>query len=511
MERAHFVNALQTPSKMNIAKKTVAAMGAFTLSATLVHGQGRLFFQDVKNFRQISPDQSEYLGGAFNVTMVDGSFTILGCAFNGGDVFSPPNQFCPAGTTALIDSGDIDGDGLRDGGTYWSVGQIIPAIQVEPFLPQLVELYAAPPSALPRPLGGFNWRDDSLVLYFDLVNDPSRLGGYEITRYLSSRGYGASELQRHRDEIVPGTYTFKFPALYSTEENPRNFFVQIGHREMIEAYPGPGGLTVTQEGISVGNDFRISNDEVWRGDVMEIDPRVGYRLEWEGFNTSTFLGNDEVFFSVVDRQSGTMIYPPYPPGNATYPQLIGSAELGIPTYFEMGPAFFDVGEQVVAEILFERASPFGNATDVSSRSFTFDIDFVDTYAGFVLQGFPAGTLDELLLPEADADGDGHSNLEEFALMTDPSDPASVPNMVPVLLGIAGFEQCVLDVPKRPAAGSGMIYEVQYSTDLETWTTITEDDPNWYIETDSDALLRVRSILPYGQGACLTRVRITQDY
>jgi len=58
----------------------------------------------------------------------------------------------------------------------------------------------------------------------------------------------------------------------------------------------------------------------------------------------------------------------------------------------------------------------------------------------------------------------------------------------------------------------MIYEVQYSTDLETWTTITEDDPNWYIETDSDALLRVRSILPYGQGAaCLTRVRITQDY
>ena len=82
---------------MNIAKKTVAAMGAFTLSATLVHGQGRLFFQDVKNFRQISPDQSEYLGGAFNVTMVDGSFTILGCAFNGGDVFSPPNQFCQIG------------------------------------------------------------------------------------------------------------------------------------------------------------------------------------------------------------------------------------------------------------------------------------------------------------------------------------------------------------------------------------------------------------------------------
>lgn len=496
---------------MNIAKHTAAALGAFTLSATLVHGQARLFFEDIKNFHQTEPMDSEYLGGSFDVTLIDGSYTILGCIANGGTQFMAPNQLCPAGTTALIDSGDIDGDGLRDGGTYWSVGQVIPAIQVEPFFPSLVELSSAPPSDLPRPLGGFNWTDDSIVLYFDLVNDPGRLVGYEISRYLSSRQYAPTQLKKHRREIVPGTYTFKFPALGSNDVNPANFFVQLGHREMVEAFPGPGGTSVTSEGIAVGNDFRLTNDEDWRGNKLEIDPRIVYRLEWEGFNSSTFLSVDQVFFSVLDRQSGDMIYPPYPPGNATFPQLIGSAELGIPTFFELGPAFFSVGQQVVCELNFRRSNPFGNATDVSVRNFTWDIDFIDTYEGFIALGFPDGTLDSLTDPSADADGDGWTNLEEYALQTDVADPASVPNVTPTLAGVPGFQQCVVDIPKRPFVGNSLTYEVEYSTDLENWTLITEDDPNWYIEFDNEARYRVRSIAPFGTTTCLTRVRITQSY
>lgn len=496
---------------MNIAQHTAAVVGAFTLSASLAHGQARTFFEDIKTFRQTGPDDSEYLGGRFDVTLIDGTYTILGCIDNGSLIYIAPYNLCPAGTTALIDNGDVDGDGLRDDRSYWSVGQVIPAIHVEPFYPSLVELYSAPPSKLPRPLGGFNWRDDSIVLFYDLVNDPGGLNGAEITRYLSSREYISTQLKKHREEIVPGTYTFKFPALGSDDVNPQAFFVQIGHREMVEAFPGPGGTSVTSEGISVGNDFRVTNDDAWRGDRMEVDPRIAYRLEWEGFNTSTFLSGDEVFFSVVNRFSGAMLYPPYPPGNATFPQLIGSAQLGIPTFFELGPAFFSVGQQVTCVINFNRANPFGNATDSSSRTFIWDLNFIDTYDGFVLGGFPDGTLDAALHPNADADGDGFTNLEEFALLTDVADPADVPNITPILVGVPGFEQCVLDVPKRPAVGQSLTYQVQYTSDLVNWTTITPGDPNWYIEFDNDERYRVRSILPYGDTTCITRVKITKNF
>ncbi|YCM43537.1 hypothetical protein V2O64_19700 [Verrucomicrobiaceae bacterium 227] len=494
---------------MNIATHTAAIFGAFTLSATLVHGQALTFLEDIKNFKQVGPNDSEYLGGSFDVTLLDGSYTILPCLYNGSPLYAGPDIFCSAGTTALVDSGDADGDGLRDNRLYFSVGQITSAIQVEPFQPSLIELYSAPPSELPRPLGGFNWRDNSVVLFYDLVTNAANLQGYEITRYYSSRPYLDTELKRHRKEIVPGTYTFKFPALGSDEENPVSFFVQVGHREMVEAYPGPGGSSVTSEGISVGNDFRVTNDEFWRGDKMEIDPRIVFKLEWEGFNQSTFLSADRVFFSVLDRATEEIVYPPYPEGNATFPQLIGSGTLGIPTFFELGPAFFSVGEERTVEINFVRNNPFGNAADISKRNFTWDIDFIDTYDGYILEEFPAGTTEGLTAPSQDYDGDGYTNLEEYALQTDALDPADVPNPTPVLVGNA--QQCVLSLAKRPFVGQSLSYQVQYTTDLVTWTTITPSDPNWYIEFDNDALYQVRSAAPFGEQSCLTRVKITQNY
>ena len=493
---------------MNIATHTASILGAFTLSATLVHGQAATFMEDSKAFKQVGPNSSVYLGGSFNVTLIDGAYTILPCAYNGSLFYAAPDIFCNAGTTALVDSGDLDGDGIRDNRAYFSVGQIFTAVQVEPFQSSLIELYSAPPSALPRPLGGFNWRDNSVVLFFDLVTNAANLRGYEITRYLSSRPYLNTELKRHRNEIVPGTYTFKFPSIGSDAENPSSFFVQIGHREMVEAYPGPGGTSVTSEGISVGNDFRVTNDDFWRGDKMEIDPRIVFRLKWEGFNQSTFIGGDRVFFSIQDRANGDIVYPPYPPGNATFPQLIGSGTLGIPTFFELGPAFFDVGEERTAEIIFSRSNPYGYSSDVSERTFTWDIDFIDTYDGFLLQNFPVGTPARMTAPDLDFDGDGYTNLEEYALQTDVLDPADVPNPAPALVGNA--QQCVLSIPKRPFVGDSLSYQVQYSTDLINWTTITDSDPNWFIEFDNDDLYQVRSAAPFGEQTCLTRVVIVQN-
>ena len=496
--------------------------GAFSLAVPLAQAQEPnvvtnsldLNFRDIKSFKMVGPNESEYLGGELNIWVRDGFYTFLECVDNFGDFYATPYLFCPSGTTGLVTSGDVDGDGVRDTGVYVSVAQPFPARSIEPFRPELVELYAAPPSDLPRPLGSFNWIDDSTVIFFDLVNDP-RLGvGYEIANFESSRPYLPTELERHRKEIVPGTYTFKFPALGSSPEDPRDFFMSVSHREMVEAVPGPGGQSVNSDGISVGNDFRLTNDDRWNNGVMEFDPRLTFSFNWEGFTPATFLSSDKLYFSVRDRETRKIFFPPIPNPNPPIPeinpevpQLIGGVGLGIPSGYDLGPDFFAPNQQLSVELEYIRALPNGGAYDRSARFFQWDIDLIDTYPGFVFEVFEPGSPDDLIEPDADFDGDGYTNLEEFGFQTSPTDPASIPNPTPVLIG---NDQCYLEIAKRPAIGSRLDYIMQYSSDQENWTTIEQGDPNWFIVFNNDERISVLSRAAYNVNPCFLRVQFEQN-
>lgn len=507
---------------MNIAKSTALLAGAFSLTASLVQGQFLetldLTFRDTKEWKMVGPQQSEYQGGTWFVRVFDGNAFILGCAANNGFVYTPPNITCPSGTTGLVTQGDFDGDGVRDIGRYFSVSQPIPARSIEPFQTGLVSLYSGPPSDLPRPLGGFNWVDNSTVIFYDLINDPVNGVGYELTDYESTRFYRADELERHRDEIVPGSYIFRFPALGSNELNPAGFFMNAAHREMVEAVPGPGGTGVVSGGISVGNDFRLTNDDRWFQGVMEFDPRIVFDFQWEGFNAQTFLAGDRVFFSVRDRETRKIFFPPIPNenpplppplGNPELPQLIGSSNLGIPTGYELGPDFFQPNPDtpLMVELEFVREQPVGDTVDRSVRVYRWDIDLIDTYEGFSRVAFPAGTPGLLLEASADYDGDGYTNLEEFGLQTDPIDPAAVPNPTPVLIG---NEQCYLEIAKRPAVGSRLEYIIQSSSDQENWFTIEQGDPDWFIVFDNQERLSVLSRESYTANPCFLRVQLKEN-
>jgi hypothetical protein len=499
---------------MNIVKSTALLAGAFSLTATLAQAQFLetldLTFRDTKVFKMIGPNDSEYQGGELFVRVFDGNASVLGCASNFSPFYTTPNILCPSGTTGLVTQGDLDGDGVRDVGVYISISQPVPARSIQPFLTEAVELFSAPPSALPRPLGGFNWTDNSTVIFYDLINDPVNGVGYELTDFESTRTYLPTELERHREEIVPGTYIFKFPALGSSEENPANFFMSASHREMVEAVPGPGGRNVDSGGIDVGNDFRVMNDDRWNNGVMELDPRIVFNFEWEGFNATTFSGNDRLFFSVRDRETRKIVFPPIPvadPPNPELPQLIGSSDLGIPTGYDLGPDFFGPNEQFSVEVEFVRSSGVGSAVDRSTRLFQWDIDLIDTYAGFVTEGFTPGTPEELLEPDADFDGDGYTNLEEFGLQTSPTDPASVPNPTPVLIG---NDQCYLEIAKRPGVGSRLTYVMQYSSDQENWVTIEQGDPNWFIVFNNQDRISVLSRAAYNVNPCFLRVQFEQN-
>lgn len=490
---------------MKIAKSLACLLGALSVPLETASGQTRLdlFFQDEKRFLITGPGESEYLGGEWIVTVLDGVFLVLPCFANDGFVYQPPTLGCANGTTALITQGDFDGDGLQDIGRYYSIDQPIPASRIEPFTPDLIELFAAPPSELPRPVDAFDWTDQSVVGFYDIISDPLNGVGYEVAFYISERAYAPNQLDLHREEIVPGVYQFKFAALGSTPERPSDFFMSASHREMVEAAPGPGG-------IDVGNDFQLIDDGRWNNGALEFDPRLNFDFQWEGFNPSTFFGNDRLSFAVRDRDTGLVRYPPVPEPefNPDTRQLIGSSELGIPTGIDIGANFFAPDEQLVAELEFRRNLQDGSATDFSGRFFRWNINLIDTYAGFRRTGFPLGTVNTLRAPNFDFDGDGFTNLQEFGLQTDPADPASVPNPTPVLDPITG--QCVLDIPKRPAIGSSLTYLIEYTFDLENWTTITRNDPNWFIVFDNEDQITVFSRRPAGVNPCFLRVRFRQN-
>jgi hypothetical protein len=199
---------------------------------------------------------------------------------------------------------------------------------------------------------------------------------------------------------------------------------------------------------------------------------------------------------------------PDPEANPDTRQLIGSSQLGIPSGIDIGANFFSPDEQLVAELEFRRGLADGNSFDVSGRFFRWDINLIDTYAGFRLAAFPLGTVSALRAPSFDYDGDGFTNLEEFGLQTDPIDPASVPDLTPELFNIT--RQYVLEIPKRPAIGSSLTYIIEYSPDRESWTPITRSDPNWFILFDNEDEISVISRRPFDENPFFLRVRFQQN-
>lgn len=504
MKSAHFIAAL---------------VGTLSLSASFCYGQAILTFTDSKNFLMEGPFESDYLGGSLDVNLSDGSFAFLPCGAvlpNGSSVasglfpvFITPSVGCASGTTGLISmtADDFDGDGVRDSGSFVSVTQPIPALQVEPFRTSLISLFSAPPSDLPRPLGGFSWTDASTIIFFDLVNDPRNGRSFELTSYNSSRPYTALELERQRDEIVPGSYIFTFPALNTTPDFPRDFPVNITHREMVEAFPGPGGTSIGSAGVSVGNDFRLTNDDRWFDGMMEFDPRLVLDFTWEGFNAQTFLAGDRLFFSILNPFTGAITFPPFPPGQTASSQLIAGNGLPIANGFEIGPSILDPDDGFVAgQLEFRRNLQVGNTVDTSVRFFNWLIRLIDSFEGFQGEAFPATSTDEDVEPTTDFDGDGYTNLEEFGLQTDPVDPASVPNITPTIDVFTGH--CELTVEKRPSVGSRLIYTIEYTLDFEEFFTIDENDPNFFLVTDDADEISVLSRRPADQFPCFTRVRLT---
>ncbi|WP_193210460.1 hypothetical protein [Luteolibacter marinus] len=125
--------------------------------------------------------------GELNLILRDGLVVLAPCSVDPQLFFFTPSIPCPLGATGFIAQGDVDRDGVRDDNQYWSVATVVPALLIEPSRQDLVQLFAAPPSKLPRPLQ--NFRDDSLVAFYDISTPTVR--HFDQSRYEFVRRYGS--------------------------------------------------------------------------------------------------------------------------------------------------------------------------------------------------------------------------------------------------------------------------------------------------------------------------------
>ncbi len=440
--------------------------------------------QNTKNYLMTTSSKAQYTSGFYRVVIQDGTWSLSGCS-HPSPVIIPPNPFCPLGTTGFIWRGDADRDGKRDDGSYWSIESVEKAKTIAPFLADKVLLRAAPPSTLRRPLG--NFIDESIGIYYNVLAAPVR--EYPIARYTYIKEYGFNEERKHRDDYIPGAYTYSVPALV----NP---LLSLALKTEIFTAPESTAHRVGNEGFSLVGTR-------WSKGSMEMDPRILSRVSWRGININNTIAADTVQFSMFQAYplTGDIVEPPrilYPT-----PDLPYELDSPLQSTLQIIPFAFVKGDRAVARLQWSRslaATPI--ATDVSSRLFEWRVRFVDSYEGHAIYELPVGTLEALRLPKADFDLDGVDNFTEFAFTQDDGDDDSTTTeafadddrqpVMPQMEIDAVTGQAFMNVAKRLNVGSSVIYNIQYSRNGRKWTTISSRDRLFDIVENTETNLRVRT-------------------
>jgi len=466
-------------------KKTFAILTAVSFSA---QAQVDVRVGNVKNYLMTTNKEAQFTSGYSLVTIQDGSWFLAPCSVDPSQVIIQPivnPPICILGTTGFVWRGDADRDGIRDDGSYWSLASVIKASVIKPFLADRVLLQAAPPSKLKRPIGNFT--DESVGIYYNIITGP--VEEYPITGYTYYKEYGFNEEKKHNTEYVPGVYIYSVPSIVNPD-------IKLSLRTQI--YNAPESMAYAK-----GNrGFSITGTR-WNKGSMELDPRLLTRVSWSGITPSNTVGTDNVYFSMYEAypNTGDLVIPSrilYPTPDVPYKLLSPFI-----TTLEIIPFAFQKGERAIARLHWTRnLATSAVATDVSQRTFDWRCRFVDSYEGHSYYELPVGTLEAERLGTADFDGDGVSNLVEFAFSQDDGDDiASTPEIIanaelqPVLPAmqvdpVSG--QAFMNIEKRLNVGSAIIYTVQYSTNGKKWTTITAKNKLFDIIEDNEEVLRVRS-------------------
>jgi hypothetical protein len=391
---------------------TSALLGLGSVFST--QAQVLLFDIDVnRNFLLTSPTASQYINGSTRLYFQDGQILLSPCPHPSPTIIPPITNppICPLGTTAFLIEGDIDGDGVADDRSFWSVSDIILNSFMEPFLPNSVTLAAAPPSTLSRPSGDFT--DGSIASFYNVLTPVVKR--YDLASYEYLRTYdiisNPNAYQAHAQQWVSGIYIYNVPI-----KNEPNRFQPL--RMTLTAMVEANGFRRGLKGFGL-------KTKMWSNGALEIDPRLITTLTWEGNTRNNTYSSDVIEFSMADS-TGRILYP--------VPDIAYRLDSPFLTSLTMIPYSFTKGQVGTSSMRFRRfLNTNAVTTDTSTRSWTWATRFIDSYRAHEQYEFRvtntaaipgikvAGAPTTLRQPNSDYDGDGISNILEFAFSQDDGD------------------------------------------------------------------------------------------
>lgn len=458
------------------------------------------YLNSTKTYRQ---NQSEiaFRRGAFDVELEDGQAVYEdGCVT---DRYVPPGLFlrCAGGTTGYVVSGTID-DKFPPESQYYYITSILQATAIEPRQPDLIQLVAAPASALPRPEGGF--KDSSFSVYYNLQENFQR--EYVITRYSNTRKYSKSQRGEFEEEIVPGVYKYSFPRL----GNPN---ISVGVQAQI--IPNVEGVA-TVNNKTFGFEFtNVSNKFTERG-FLNLNVATPNIISWRGVLPAYIIPqSDKLYISIrvlknhrnpnsatdlIDDDTGRdqSIFPSF----STQADARVLLDNPLTTQFFLPLSVSGIlpgGTKGVLELELERQLQLDDAGvlyDFSTRKFQIPVHFINEYSDYQGAQFKSGRKKISVLD--DADGDGFNNLNEWILDSSASDRGSIPK-APIPEGIPAFENEAkyygFSVEEKLETVPDVHYILERSFDKGlTWSTFVSD-ANWTVTRTRTRIGKPKEIDP----------------
>ena len=498
---------------------------------------------------------------SFRVGLNDGYFIIPATMCNRRAWFPPaPAPGCGTGASAYLIFGDIvNRDGTRNDylNRYWEMSSIVPAAFISPYHPELCSLWAAPPSNLARPQALFG--DNSVSAFWNINTETTKQ--YDVTNYFYALTYNTRYEMDHA--IVPGVYDFLFPKLKQPTVPVKvpSVLQHIPEGDIMNGKVRQGVRITKLNGLPLN----------WSPDgYVLFDPRLINTFEWVGNDAGEIFPTDSLYFGVLNYTTvnATPGLPPLSPdrrdvppkttgmGNSTlFPGFIapGTPWVLMPTPLQKSFAmpggiielyvWIDVTnpvtgvvtrvntgvitEGVVELTLVRNVWSSAIARDTSQRRFQLPVRCIDTYEGWATFNFDYGTPPEDRLPGADPDHDGFTNYQEWKNGTKPQtvNARPVPSTLSFVQGSAvrstdastegHWETKMGKFPgsSMPStmpstmSSSAVVYEYEFSTDMQNWRVIKQDDPDWELIESADEIgLRSRSAVLTGSG--FLRVKTT---
>ena len=421
-------------------------------------------FSTHKTYVQTSLTEFGFVDGSFEVEVEDGSYTIVGCIFNRNLFSSNPFEFgCPLGTTGLIVEEGPHFPSFVEG-EYWSMLEPKGFSHISAAEKSKITMFPPFGSSLPvSEVGGNFWEYSPFVIKYNVLEpEPEDI---LISYYVLKRTYSGGEAEglRFRQEFPAGVYRYTLPTL---PENPQpTLSMTFDH------------LALPESGSKEFTPFRFTNDQ-WVDDCISftsVGPDDSLLFEWEGIVEREVAEGDRLYFSIRETLTG---------------KILESKTLGADvTQYSVPANVISSGVGYYVQLVLSRRSRTTNTTDLSTRTLRANIYSNQSYSSFAQdEAFRLGLTAEDVLPDVDFDSDGYTNFFEYSVNSSPFKRSSIPEFT------FGFSKSGggfwFETKVRPHIEDEVEFQVQVSSNLMDFESITEESIGWEIRRDQPGRIRI---------------------